>query len=101
LFELIAEAAINYFQKGEQYVKDKNFKTGLSFLKLALQNDPFHLEARKLVAQCLFELKDYEESFHQWIIASRLDPQDPQILVNTAITLIEWKDPDHLKFGTT
>jgi tetratricopeptide (TPR) repeat protein len=93
------EAAQQYYQKGEQLTKEKQYSTALSYLKLALQNNSFHLEARKLVAQCYFELKDYEESFAHWLIASRLDPQDPQLFVNIGVTLITWNDPENIKYA--
>jgi tetratricopeptide (TPR) repeat protein len=80
-------------------MKEEQFNAALSFLKLAIENNPFHLEARKELAQCLFELKDYQESYKQWRIASRLDPQDAQLFVNSAIALIAWNNPDFLPFG--
>ena len=72
---------------GKQLIKNKKFKEALQFFKNILQKKPSDLRANFQIGKIYYDLNDIEKSIFFFEKSDQIQPKNPNILFNLALSL--------------
>ena len=72
---------------GKQLIKKKKFKEALQFFKNILQKKPGDLRANFQIGKIYYDLNDIEKSIFYFEKSDQIQPKNPNILFNLALSL--------------
>ena len=75
------------YELGKQLIKKKQFREAINFFKNILQKKPDDLRANFQIGKIYYDLNDIEKSILFFEKSNQIQPKNPNILFNLALSL--------------